>query len=472
MSRPFVLANEARPISQRKASVIRQNFWPLILVSAFLALRLASETTANASFFVLASYALIGRSQAIQALTLSWLYSMLSEGVAPPATQAAIGRYAVIAAAALSVILRTSKRNRSRQQAHTVFITLGFGAFIIGHSWLFSPVVDVSVLKAIAWTVALTTLLSAWGGLATEERNVLQMQIFLLLTAILVVSLPLVVLPMGYLINGTGFQGVLNQPQAFGASMALLGAFVLIQLFAQVQPRWRDLALASACLPLVVLSEARTAGIALVLAVGVALIATSRVSGRPLLSLLPGLRSRRMHALMLFAAVGIILAAPALTKVMDRYLSKSGRAEVTSLAEAYQGSRGGLIEVMWDNIEETPWTGIGFGIASFPSDMIVVRDPVLNLPTSASIEKGVLPVAVLEELGLPGFIFFLVWIGHVTRRAARNGALELALIVNLLLLNLGESMLFSPSGFGMINLIILAWAVTCPKRPAGFRRYG
>ncbi|MFN4160362.1 MAG: hypothetical protein ACK4FW_00005, partial [Stenotrophomonas sp.] len=83
--------------------------WSVLVVVMLLALRLASTPTATAAFFLLAGYALTGRAQAIQALALSWLFSMLSPGIAPEVPQAALGRYAVIAGAALSVLLRARR---------------------------------------------------------------------------------------------------------------------------------------------------------------------------------------------------------------------------------------------------------------------------------------------------------------------------------------------------------------------------
>jgi hypothetical protein len=139
------------------------------------------------------------------------------------------------------------------------------------------------------------------------------------------------------------------------------------------------------------------------------------------------------------------------------------------VSEAYKDSRGNLIEAMWDNIKVTPMVGIGFGVASIPSAMEVTRDPILGLPTGASIEKGVMPIAVLEELGIPGFVLFCGWIGMLIRRAGQHGVKELALVATLLLFNFGESTLFSPSGFGMIELIVLAWAATRPRRSTGVR---
>ncbi len=72
------------------------------------------------------------------------------------------------------------------------------------------------------------------------------------------------------------------------------------------------------------------------------------------------------------------------------------------MLEAYDLSRGSLIDEMWQNITEHPLAGIGFGIGSDPSEMEIERDPVFRLPIGAPIEKGVLPIAVVEELGIIG----------------------------------------------------------------------
>jgi hypothetical protein len=47
-----------------------------------MAMRIASTPTANLSYLVIVGYALLGRAQAIQALALSWLFTMLSPGIA------------------------------------------------------------------------------------------------------------------------------------------------------------------------------------------------------------------------------------------------------------------------------------------------------------------------------------------------------------------------------------------------------
>ena len=209
----------------------------LILLIA-LVLRIASPFTANLSYFVIAAYALLGRTQAIQALAFSWLFSMISPGLAADATVGFLGRYVVLASAAASVLFRSPIMLRGLQISRPILATLLLGAFLISHSLLFSPITDVSVLKALSWVVAATTLLAGWAGLTSVDRELLARQLFGWLIVALVCSLPLLLLPVGYLRNGTGFQGVLSHPQAFGPTMGLLGAWAGGRMLAEPKPTW------------------------------------------------------------------------------------------------------------------------------------------------------------------------------------------------------------------------------------------
>jgi hypothetical protein len=311
----------------------------------------------------------------------------------------------------------------------------------------------------------MATLLSAWNGLTVDERDRLARQIFAGLTILLVFSLPLLVHPLGYLRNYSGFQGVLNHPQAFGLTMALLGAWVASQMFANVRPSWLSVGLVAACLALVLLSEARTAGVALVLGVGLAIVSAPALSGQRILRVLPGLRSTRVWAVLAVGLMLGVLMAPRIADVAKNYITKSGRAaEVSGLMEAYERSRGGLMDKMWVNIGERPLTGIGFGIASIPGEMLVERDPVLNLPVGAAIEKGVMPLAVLEELGIFGFALVALWMWMLIRRATRGGVAPLAVTGTALLLNMGEATFFSPGGMGMLSLVLVSWAFTAGQK--------
>lgn len=436
----------------------RGHLWTVVLLAA-LAMRFATEQTTNLSYLVIAAYALLGRAQAIQALALSWLFTMLSSGIAPPATGASVGRYAVIAAAAASILIRALPPGRASFAVRTpVFFTLGLGTLLIAHSLYFSPIPEVSILKALSWATVVATLLSAWASLTDEARAQLERQLFGGLTVLVLVSLPLAFSATGYLRNGSGFQGVLSHPQAFGPTVAFLGGWLAGNLLGAARPRWRDAALLGLCLVLVVMSEARTAGLALVLSVTTSVMVSSSLSGIPVRKLLPGLASQRLHALTLISIIGVVLAAPMISERLDIYFTK--RSGSSNLLEAAEASRGGLVERMMNNIEKYPLTGIGFGIASDPSTMQIDRDPVLGLPTGAVIEKGVLPFAVTEELGVLGALLVLAWLWMLVRRGARSGLVALSVLGIVLLTNFGESTLFSPGGVGLLPLILLTWAVT------------
>ena len=121
---------------------------------------------------------------------------------------------------------------------------------------------------------------------------------------------------------------------------------------------------------------------------------------------------------------------------------------------------------MCKNIKNKPFKGIGFGIASEPEHMEVERDPFIGLPVSAVIEKGVMPVAVVEELGIFGALAVLSWLLVVLRRGARAGVSQFAVLITLLLVNFGESMFFSVGGMGMLLSILLTGAVTGEQKMA------
>lgn len=424
-------------------------------------LRIASPATSDASYLVLAAFALTGRVQAVQALALSWFFSMFNDGITPAGGFASIGRYAVIAGAALSILIRNRGLSLAKGPDRMTMLTILLGVFIVFHSVFFSRMPDISILKAVSWTIPMATLFAAWSGLSEDEKKALENWLYGGLIFVMIASLPLTILPVGYYRSSTGFQGVLSHPQSFGPAMAFLGALTLGRIFSRNPPEWISIGVITICLMLIVLSEARTAGAALVLGLVLALITMSLILGKSIYKSAPALRSPRFKGLAFLAMFAAIAAWSPLTDIMTNFVSKSGRAQVTGLFEAYDASRGGRIDAMWQNIKENPWLGIGFGLPSdHDDDFHIVRDPVLGLPMSAPIEKGVAPVMVLEEMGFFGAFFVLVWIWSLFRRAAISGIAQLVVFFVVLLLNFGEAGLFSSGGLGLAYLILLSWVAT------------
>jgi len=98
--------------SSWKAQAFSQKLSPYAVLGAFwipliaVALRLASSATGNASYILIAAYALVGPRQAITSLYLCWLFNMINHGLAPIAGLAAILRHVTIFCAFLSVLIQ------------------------------------------------------------------------------------------------------------------------------------------------------------------------------------------------------------------------------------------------------------------------------------------------------------------------------------------------------------------------------
>ncbi|NKI36434.1 hypothetical protein HFP89_14785 [Wenzhouxiangella sp. XN79A] len=426
-------------------------------MSALVALRLASPATATLSFALLGAYALLGRRQAIHALLFSWLFLMLNPAIAPTPPATTVMRYLVLLCAAASVLLRSPFIRNSLRMSRLFAMTMVLGIFIVLHSILISPEPTISVLKGVAWTLAIMTSLAAWEGLTPESRNRTANEIFLVLLLIAFTSLLLLPAPVSYMPGKSLFRGVLGHSQALGPTLAVLAAWTSALLLQRAS--WPRIVILTIIVPLIFLTGARTALLAAILGLALGVVFTPALSRQRLLEAAPALKSR---SILLLSIVSLLLASiwmEAITSNVSSFLNKGRQAD--SVLEAYEESRGDLINVMLANIRERPMFGIGFGIASDPNAMEVER--FAGIPVSAAIEKGVTPIAILEELGIVGSSLIALWGWYLVVSGARGGLAPLACLSTILALNLGESSLFSSGGMGMLSIVMIGWIVSSAR---------
>ena len=421
-----------------------------------IALRVLSEETAIVGYALLAVYATTGRAQALYAFALSWLIGALNPGIMPTVESSNGLRYLVIAGGVASIMTQAAFGRQWRRD-RIVIVTLLLGAFLLAHSILFSYQRAISVLKAILWGVTMTSIVVAWGDLSPGSRYDLARRVYRTLILIAVVSIPLTVSSAGYFLNSRGFQGVLHHPQTFGIVMALLGAWA-IPLFLEARgSRWNLAALALA-VAMIVLSGSRTGGLALAVGVSVMLFVGSR--GR-----LPALIKhvvRVRFVLVVIVVAGVLAFTGGLRQYIEKRPEGPPPTDRTTAAEVYVRSRGILIVPMVRNILQDPLVGIGFGVPSSRKD-VATNDKLLGIPTSAPVEKGVMPLAVLEEVGVFGLGLVGIWLWMGFRRSVRNGQSAVAVMVTTLAVNFGESILFSPGGVGLLFLVAIGWAISSPR---------
>jgi hypothetical protein len=428
--------------------------WPLVFI--FLA-RTTTSITADLSYLLLGAYVLMGRQQIIKGLFLVWLFGALHPGIFPQPSNAALGRYLVFGLAVVSVLLSGSLRRATLLTCMTCVFT----AFLLLHSVAVSIIPEVSILKAASWGAVFVTVFASWSAMNTQERLDTLNWITRFLLAIAVISLPLLLVPsLGYMRTLSGFQGVLSHPQIFGPIMAVLGGLAAGKLIDRHSHKLFNLVLLFLALFLVVLSGTRTAGLALILGILMSAVVKIFVS-----ALQTGQVFRLQKGALVFWSGFLFISSVAFlgsqqTDVISSYLNKYDGERTRGLVEIYMASRSVLYLPMIDNIAENLVGGIGFGIASVPSSMNIIRDPIFGFPISASIEKGVLPLAVFEEIGFLGFSIWVLWIIVIIYQAIKVGATALTVILVVLLLNLGESVLFSVGGMGLFQILIISGVIT------------
>ena len=109
------------------------------------------------------------------------------------------------------------------------------------------------------------------------------------------------------------------------------------------------------------------------------------------------------------------------------------------------------------NFYESPLVGIGFGV---PSDFgrFGSVETVGGIPLSASIEKGFMPTAMLEEVGIIGTGLVLIFLGLISFPIVQWGGIAINWMYwTALLMNGGAAVFFSVGGLGIIMWIVVGF---------------
>lgn len=438
---------------------LRAGIAPALLLLVLI-MRVASSASAGACYLVLSIYALGSERNAIRALALAWLMTMWNPTLGPVPAGASVGRFVVIGAAALSCLLRWRSSLGGLSVSSVALWSFALGAFFVVHSLLFSELVAVSLLKAISWTVTMVTLVTAWTRVRKQEHEGVIGDIRNLLLFVALASFPFLAMSQGYARNGSGFQGILNHPQALGPTMAILASLTLSEVLMDRRPTFLQLAVLTLSVGFVLASEARTAGFAMLFGSVLAALIFSSGSTRQRLGIFVGLRSRRVIVALGLGLLLGLFQAGRVERGLKGFVGKRGGP--TQVIEAYESSRGPLIAEMWKDFLKEPIFGSGFGLPGSSKRLEVAYDPATGLPTAAPVEKGVLPLSVLEELGVVGFVAVGVWVWGGIRRSAVGGLTSFMVVLTCLLTNLGEATLFSPGGMGLLIMICVSWGFSFP----------
>lgn len=444
------------------ANVINKSKLANLFFIISIILRFTNETTSNISFLVLVILCFFGIREIILSLLFTWLFSSLNSGIAPPLSYAVILRYLVILAAFISSFNHLKFQSLILNK-NLYLASLIFFLFILFHSLLISKVPEISILRSISWLLLFTLLINCWSNISEKNFRKLIKDIFIVFTAITLLSLLLVKSKIGYLKNDDGFQGILNHPQLFGIVTSLFGIFILMRFPEKIFSSLFYFMTTIIIVALLILSESRTGIFALFGSYIISIFSNSFYNKK----------SERYNSafllMIVFAPVLIFFSIYSLfiintvfeLEILDNILSKSGRSDnVETFLSTYSESRGALILDSYNNIVKNFWTGIGFGVASDYESMKIYRETLFNIPYSAPIEKGMFYIALYEELGFIGYIVFLFFLSVCLLSMMLSGLRSFPLLIIILSFNIAESSFFSTGGVGGLLILFFTLSIT------------
>ena len=259
-----------------------------------------------------------------------------------------------------------------------------------------------------------------------------------------------------------GFGGILGHPQTLGSVAGLMAIYLIgLLIYSQAPIRHLIYLLLCALFFLIHQSGARTGMLGVIITLSVVLLVTvimrfsRRKENRYLSSSIKKIIVFLVIAFLLLLGAEV-LSGGSVSKELTNFILKDSGEENISTYAVYE-SRETLIKRSWQNFKENPIIGIGFGTDR--SEAWQSRATLL----SASTEKGFWPAAILEEVGVIGTGIFILFLFHIykflflTRRYF--GSMTLT---GMLVINLGEMMMFSLGGMGLVGWIFVASSMILP----------
>lgn len=425
----------------------------MFVVAVVILLRVSSTIGEIACYFLIAAYAAAGSRQTLEAFLLSWFVTMINPAIAPPLQFGEVGRYIVILSASMAHFLRFLYRLPSIEIYRSTFFILVLSIFMLLHSALLSHMPTVSFFKSIIWLLVIVNIVVATNRLDDIEIATAQRNIYSFISIVLCAGVFLLPTSAGFFRNGVGFQGFLNHPQVFGAVAAILATRCLAVELQRSRFNVINLTMIFALTFLVFLSQTRTALLALIISLifGFALTIFQTKRSRRKMA---GVFSTKGLFFLGIISVAVISNWSTLSTVVKEFLSKGTDAQRVSLVNQYETSRGILLDRAIENIRDYPISGVGFGVPSLETKTQPTLDPLFGIPISFPVEKGNAFFAIIEETGfiLGGFI--LLWLGIRLFSSVRYGLSAIMVASFCLASNVGEAVIFSPGGQGMLILLL------------------
>jgi hypothetical protein len=435
------------------------------------------STAGGALFFlILGIWAMTDTKSALKALTVSYIALIANKAYVPKNMAFAPGRILLlfIVFARVAYDYRRFGLSLLRQKYILSLVLFSFVCVVLAfvNQYFFM----ISALKIGLFSVGCILVLLSSELLKRDstEMSCWYFSLFAVIALLGAASIPLGISSNMFVIGYAGsiFNGPFVHSQTLGPVAALILIYLLYFFFnSPYKLRWLSIPLSLCFLYFLYRTNSRTALIAFLGGAGVFVLSTFLGSTRGRFKIRLNV-SKPMLVVMVFAglmSIGtleLVTGGGVSSKVVGFIVKYGGSSLAT---EDLMSTRQGQIDMMMLSIREKPMTGISFGTSMDPR--FAETATLLTAPT----EKGFLPLAILEETGVIGTFFFLVFLitllGSLIR--ARNTP-AVGMFVGFLFANCGEMMFFSFGGQGGFNWLLFGGAVilgeSCLEHRAFLRR--
>lgn len=430
-----------------------------IFICAIIASQIINSHVSTAAFIFLTLYALKGVVESVKALSLLPYLYLANGAILSISPYWSIARWAVLLTAS-AVLFRGYFKKKLPLPKWFGYLLL-FNLVALLSSLLYSYDLKVSIVKLTVFTIVISSILLGYKA----TRNDFKPWYFTLFSTILVLSTVLMPTHLGYIRNNFGFQGILNQPNAYGIYIAPFCAWLMAMIILKKGTAkcllWTLLIIA---IVNVYLSRSRTALFAITISIMVTLI-ISFLTQNYRKDRKKSVASKRFITRVFFimSVIGIIILVPSFFTsnniVTDKIISFVYKNnDKTEKGKTLLKSRKETLEISMNGFKKNPVLGIGFGISADPKHFRT-EETDMGIPTSGSAEKGNLVIALLEENGIVGLSVFSFFIFLLFKPLIKNKQYESIIIfVSAIMVNMGEMVFFSPGGLGTQIFLMMGFA--------------
>ncbi len=415
----------------------------------------------NALFFVILLWMVIKSPEAaFKAFTIALLGLVANQAIVTKTAVWTVARFIVPAACFLRYSidlqrLRYSLFSRGYFIALTAFIVVAGVLTVLADYF-----VAVALLKLTSFLIGSYAVLSAVQVLQLRKSDITE---WCVTVALVIVVLGVATLLVGIGYNGKGmlpnmpsfFNGPFYHSNCLGPIAAMVVVYLVqVIIFGNYRNRWLCVVLAACLVWFMYLTKSRTSFAALIAGILCTVSLSFVLTRRGMVRLRMGVSRVAIVCCLVASVLGVILVdlstGQTLSQAVVDFVNKGGRSETIDMNQVI-ASRQALVDFGWNNFLESPYIGIGFEVSK--TQAFVETATLFYAP----IEKGFLPLAVLEETGLIGATFFTIFLlSYLAYSAGSLNIPGITMFVTFLAVNCGEAMFFAMGGHGALGWLLMA----------------